>query len=538
MNTRYRLLCICLFTASLPVFAACSQVSSLVETRPVPETTQSGDLKSLTSTPPKVSPPTSTFHKPSSLGLDASSVRGQVVRFWHFWNGSAGELIRELVDEFNLSNEWRITVVAEEHAGMDDLASKMDMALRTNQLPDLIVAAPYQVQAWDSDERIVDLQPYLADSVWGFTAQEQEDFFPAFWSPALMEDKHRGIPAQRSGVLLYYNRSWARELGFSVPPTTPQQFKEQACAAAQANREDDSPDNDGTGGWIVSSNYSATLGWILAFGGDITPVKGAGNDEEVYQFATPQANEAFIFLRDLYDSQCAWITESQYPDVDFVARRGLFATDSLVAVPYYTEAFQQAGNTDQWTVLVFPSKANQPSFPSFGSDYVMFTSFPERQLAAWLFIKWLSAPQIQARLVENTGAFPLRASTSNRLQGYKNRYPQWATAVDALSAAEAEPAYASWSTVRWALSDATTQLFRSYFSIDQVSALLSYLQRTAAELHAGLEAGGATPATPPGFLPVTPQASTSHTLAASPTPSPPTLTPLTSPTPPTATSAP
>jgi hypothetical protein len=79
----------------------------------------------------------------------------------------------------------------------------------------------------------------------------------------------------------------------------------------------------------------------------------------------------------------------------------------------------------------------------------------------------------------------LRRSVLDHLATYQRLNPQWAAAVELLSSAQSEPASQSWDTVRWALSDASTQLFRSYFSIDQIPNLLTLLDRTAAELHLG-----------------------------------------------------
>jgi hypothetical protein len=63
--------------------------------------------------------------------------------------------------------------------------------------------------------------------------------------------------------------------------------------------------------------------------------------------------------------------------------------------------------------------------------------------------------------------------------------PQWQAALQLLSDARAEPAFPSWSTVRWAVGDAATQLFRYYFTVDQVSVLSGLLNRTANDLHTG-----------------------------------------------------
>ena len=188
-----------------------------------------------------------------------------------------------------------------------------------------------------------------------------------------------------------------------------------------------------------------------------------------------------------------------------------------------------AGNTDQWTVLAFPGDDLSPTFASYGPEYVLVKSFPERQLAAWLFLKWLAAPEQHTRLVQADASFPLRASELIYLQGYRNSHPQWAAAVEVLPSAQAEPALSSWGIVRWTLKEAATQLFRSYFTLDQLPGLTSFLDWTANDIHQNFSqspspaATGPAPVLEPGAATSTPTARPTPTRTASPVP---TTTPL------------
>ena len=104
-----------------------------------------------------------------------------------------------------------------------------------------------------------------------------------------------------AGVLLY-NRGWAQELGFNRAPTTPGEFKEQACAAAQALLADDEFDNNGTGGYLVDGDPLVVSSWILAFGGSLS-----GSDSPDSYFDPEPVEEAFSYLKGLFDRGCAWI---------------------------------------------------------------------------------------------------------------------------------------------------------------------------------------------------------------------------------------
>ena len=114
--------------------------------------------------------------------------------------------------------------------------------------------------------------------------------------------------------------------------------------------------------------------------------------------------------------------------------------------------------------------------------YNLFQTTPEAQLAAWLFIQWVSSPANQARWTQISGSYPTRASTIEYLNQYVANAPQWTRAYDLVPMGINEPALPSWGTVRWVLSDAAAQLFSFGFTADGILGVLEELDRTANEL--------------------------------------------------------
>ena len=416
-----------------------------------------------------------------AVGVNLADLDGVTIEFWHVWDGPVGDALQGLVDEFNASNEYGITVEAFDQGGYGDIFNNMNAAINSGDLPDLVVGYNNQYLAWDSaGDVIVDLTPYIQDETVGMDAQAVEDFYPVFWQQDLIGGERLGIPAQRSGQYMFYNVSWAQELGFDAPPATPDEFMEQACASVEANNNDDNPDNDGTGGWFLNTGASTIAGWIFAFGGEIE------NPDGGYNFNTPEAEEAFTFLKEMYDAGCAWLPESRYPNPEFATRQGMFYTSSIAGLPFQVSAFEDVGNDDQWTVIPFPSTTGRPVIDVYGPSFAMVDSTPEEQLASWIFMKWFTQPENQEQWVEVSGYFPTRASTVPELDDYAESNPQWADSRELLNTAEAkfEPRYESWSSVRNAVSDAAAQLFQEGFTTEDIPALLEQLDQTAAELHA------------------------------------------------------
>jgi ABC-type glycerol-3-phosphate transport system substrate-binding protein len=278
-------------------------------------------------------------------------------------------------------------------------------------------------------------------------------------------------------LVIFYNQSWAEELGYSTPPDTPFNFRLQACAAAEESNQDANPDNNNSG-LIVTANPSALLSWIYAFGGDVTLPQGKG-----YRFETPEAERALNFLKGLQDSHCAWSFNGVDAAAEFAARRGLFYIDTLASLPALRAAFKAAGNSDTWAVIPFPSAADGAVLDAFGPSLLMPQSSPEEQLAAWLLIKWLVDPHNQALWVERGPFLPTRASTIDYLESALKGDPQYAQALELLPFARSEPAYASWYMVRWALLDLQEQLLSTDLDEEDVPGLLENLDQVALEIH-------------------------------------------------------
>lgn len=501
--------------------AACGQKVSSGEMprSPDPSTEMARTTPSSIATSAPTEAPSETPPPASQIDLQPQELHGVIIHFWHPWSGAAGETMRSLVEEFNLQNEWKITAVAVSYVGLDRLEGAVNQALRDGEPPDLVAGYMQQALVWDAQRTLLDLQDYIEDGEWGIPADQRQDFYSVFWEQDIVQGRRLGVPVQRSAQVLFYNRSWAQELGYPISPITPQQFEDQACAAARANQRDESPDNDGSGGWIASNNYAAALGWIYAFGGEILQPTTSQADESVYRFNNPEVSDAFTFLRELYNAGCVWAPEIPYPETEFARRLGLFSSGSVMDIPYLEQTMQRFGG-DQWTVLAYPSPASEPALTSYGPSLAIFTSSPQRQLAAWLLLRWLIEPRHHARLVEATSSFPIRKAELAYLGEYQKRHPQWAAALELIPYARSEPTTQSWSKVRWALGDAFTQLFRSYFSTEQLPAMLNYLDLTASELHLGAEKSGvfATPtitegATPPVTEPVAPSPPASPSAA-------------------------
>jgi ABC-type glycerol-3-phosphate transport system substrate-binding protein len=142
---------------------------------------------------------------------------------------------------------------------------------------------------------------------------------------------------------------------------------------------------------------------------------------------------------------------------------------------------QRLKNSDEWTVIPFPGSQSR-ILVTYGPSYSLMRTTPERQLAAWLFVRWLLQPESQAQWVEQTGLFPLRNSVIDMIGPYRAALLQWESARGYLSLAKNVPQLASWRNVRYVLEDGMTVLFQTNLPVDKLTSVLEEMDAMAQEL--------------------------------------------------------
>ena len=449
-------------------FSGCTSVSPSISTP--------SELPVGTGTPLASITPTATSTQTAPIPVDASALRGVRIQVWDAFAGGSAVVFKKQADLFNAVNEWGITVNPTGYGDYPSLFDAVNSAIGSGGgTPALVAALPEQTLTWSSSHSVVDLNPYLGDLVWGLGSSAIADFPPLFRMQDKINGEQLGVPAQRSAHFLFYNKTWAHELGFDTPPQTADEFKQQACAANASFRADANPQNDGYGGWIVDTNWQTTYSWLLAFGGGVV-------DGTAYGFRTDPNLAALQFIKGLFDDHCAWLSTEPTPFDSFARRLALFVSGDLAEVSMAAESMSRLKNTDEWTLIPFPGTTGRV-LVAYGPSYNVMKSTPEKQLAAWLFVRWLLSPQNQAQWVEASGLFPLRTSVLDQVGPYRDASPQWNAALGDLSLAQGVPQLASWSQVRYVLEDGVTVIFQMNTPLDKIPSALTEMDSMAQELN-------------------------------------------------------
>jgi multiple sugar transport system substrate-binding protein len=409
-------------------------------------------------------------------------IRGVTFQWWHNHRGSREELLMEIVNDYNATNECGITLEALNQGGYNDIRDAVNASVAAGEVPASLVVGYQNDQAfYQLNDTLVDLNTYLNDPHWGLTEEEQAAFYSSFFNQSIhtaFDDQRLGFPPNRSIELLHYNKTYLEELGYDAPPATPEEFQEMACAAAAASES-------GVGGYVLRTDASAVAAWTFAFGGDILNETG---DEYVYN--SQATVDALAFVKELAtegeDGQiCAYFFDG-FPNPEVASRNALFSQGSSSGIPFYVGDFatvgEETGQVDEYAVAAIPHTTADPVMNIYGGDVMIVQTTPEQQLAAWDFIKWFTSPEIQARWVAASNYFPTNSGTQEFLGEYAENNPVYVSALDLLQFGKFEPQLISYQGVR----DAAEEAFNAILQGADVQETLDDLTETANELQAEL----------------------------------------------------
>lgn len=416
------------------------------------------------------------------ITVKPSSLKGVNVTLWYSWTGETRRVFESLINQFNEANSWGIQLTAVQqgdgqalYASLDDLFNNHDM----NNLPNLVLASPDQISSInDHSEAIVWLTPYLSDPVVGLSAEEQAAIPDVYWDlERRTKGRISGLPALRTYHVLFYNQSWARELGYAQTPGNQGEFRQQVCAAAKAITASGDQENAGTGGWLINNDPETVLSWMVSFGYNDLPTSEA----QSYQFNTLNNQSMLIFLNNLFNSDCAWIGKSDTPEQYFAARQALVVSGQLQEIPALVNAMRHTGSNDEWKILPYPTNEDKKRVVSSGYSYAVIDHNDQANLAAWLVARWLNTAENQARLANAGGWLPTNRQALELTTDFQYEYPQWKDALGWMDNVVTAPSIGTWQTARQVLGDAGWQVFHPKPTPDSPSTVLELLDSTVSD---------------------------------------------------------
>ena len=409
-------------------------------------------------------------------GKDLSGVdpTGASITYWFQHVGPNGDAMMKMVEEFNAANPWKITVKGEYAGNYDQIYNKMAAAIAARNPPELVVAYQNQSSTYAVNNALVDMNPYVKDPKWGIGG-ETGDFFEGFINQdvnAQFGGMRLGFPPNRSIEVMYCNLAMMKAAGITAPPQTWSEFA--ADCRKVTNKE------AGTYGYALDNlDASHVYAQVVSRGGEFARPDGKG-----YTLNTPQMKASMLFMQGLLKQGGARKIPKKYDDqTDFGNGLAAFTLGSTSGLSFYDRAVKANKNGPfEWTISPVPQAAATaaPAIDLYGASMSIPRTTPEKQLAAWLFIRWFSEPKQQAQWAHVSLYFPVRRAAEPLIRDLLDANPKFAAAWSILKKAslKAEPPYAGYDLVRDAIASAYSRVLDGA----DADAALADLQRQADRL--------------------------------------------------------
>jgi multiple sugar transport system substrate-binding protein/sn-glycerol 3-phosphate transport system substrate-binding protein len=398
---------------------------------------------------------------------------GAHVVYWHQYNdGPQLETMTALIQEFNETNEWGITVEGLPQGSAGDIRELMTAAIVSGELPNLAAGFQNDAASYALDGVVVDLNAYYNDPTWGYSDEEKADLNQDILNVDVFNfEPFNGArlawPNQTSALVFVVNLTMLETLGFDGPPETPEEFHDVACAAAEMI----GPADQDIQGFPIPVDSSHFESFVASMGGVIF-------DGEQYVFTSEPVLATFQLFQDLYDEGCAYIPEDRFGNTaDFAQGLNPMATTSTAGLPFIINDFAAAGIDADWIVTTTPWTEGNRTLQVFVPSIIPIASTPEQQLATWLFIKFLATPENQVRWTSATSYFPMRLSADEQLADFEAENPYYA-AADALLTDETINVYAgpqviSYGAVRGMVSEAIANVTANGMDVMEAATALN-----------------------------------------------------------------
>ena len=149
------------------------------------------------------------------------------VTFWNGWTGSDGDVLIELVDEFNRTNPYNIHIEMDINA---EFQTKIAASFAADEGPTMILGAHSYKDTYPD---------YLIDmnQVFDKTSLKKEDFITGYLDLCSKNDVLYVVPFQVTGRYMYWNKDLFEAAGLD-PNTPPASYEQWAEYAALLTNED------------------------------------------------------------------------------------------------------------------------------------------------------------------------------------------------------------------------------------------------------------------------------------------------------------
>lgn len=341
------------------------------------------------------------------------------IEFWHTrGSGANGDNMTAMIEEFNATNEFGITVEGVFQGSYDETLSKITAAVGAGDNPVVAVVASGGIEALADAGVLADMMPYMKRD--GFDLDNIPEGLHHYMS--WEEGKALVVPYLVSSPILYYNKAmW---------PKAPETIQELYAGAKKIYDESGIP---GFGIHMDVGYLQRPVIISLGVNGLLTAdgmTADALDNGEMLTYLTDWQNgvkEGYIMAPEVTNAADA-IKQSFYQ-----GQLGMFGASS--GGLKNTMKLCEENNIDLGIGTYVGYDGYCASIGGGSLAILESNSSPQEKAAAWEFIKFLYSDENIVRLHQDTGYLPMTysAAKSQECQDFWKEYPGFQTAFNQLS---------------------------------------------------------------------------------------------------------
>lgn len=312
------------------------------------------------------------------------------LELWHAQTNENGIALDKVVELFNTTNPYGITVNATCQGGYNDTHQKIVAALAAGSAPNIGQAYNNNMMTYMPSGKLMDLTDYLTDD-FGITAEELATVVPSYLeeNKAFPDGKTYATSLGKSTEVMFYNKTFMEEHGLAIPTTfeeLAEVAKEISAITGKPSVGFDSMDNLGIYGPVnFGARYADTDGNLYLF------------DEE-----NIEATKAFYewWQTGINEGYFRTAGEDRYCSGPFSAGNIILYIGSSAGTAYILPDGFEAGVTYN-PVGVNPAVIQQ------GGNFCGFaTGDPLVDLATSIFLEFMYDAEASGLYAANTGYAP------------------------------------------------------------------------------------------------------------------------------------
>jgi len=187
------------------------------------------------------------------------------VSFWCNFTGSDGDVLREIVANYNETNTDNV-IVEIDIMDYETLQAKLPTAISTGTGPSFILAGIELINQYQQNGMIEPI-----DDFWDVTGIDKSNYYENVLAKSYIGDTLYGVPMQYNCQYLYYNKDIFAAAGLDpeAPPTTFEELEKAAIACTDASKN-----QYGLG---LPTNYGYYCQYLWGNGGDVINLEGTEN---------------------------------------------------------------------------------------------------------------------------------------------------------------------------------------------------------------------------------------------------------------------